>query len=204
MRRLKKLKAYNGLKTRGHTLYRIAGINAETMLVREVGTGKETWMTQTHVLQCLLTKTLKLVNLAEHKPAVTMEPVYLSDVEISAQAGHHVDQDQAPVAPQYDNLLNPVPESKDPEIVAPETDKSAWGHIDYNGRPESAERAKERVRLEAIHGQIWSTEELTRDFEVKGFGAPFVVVVRRSDGIRGSMEFQHVPRFYWGFTPTGS
>jgi len=192
MRRLKKLKAYNGLKTRGHTLYRIAGINAETMLVREVGTGKETWMTQTHVLQCLLTKTLKLVNLAEHKPAVTMEPVYLSDVEISAQAGHHVDQDQAPVAPQYDNLLNPVPESKDPEIVAPETSQMPLAY------------AKERVRLEAIHGQIWSTEELTRDFEVKGFGAPFVVVVRRSDGIRGSMEFQHVPRFYWGFTPTGS
>lgn len=57
----------------------------------------------------------------------------------------------------------------------------------------------ERESLEAQHGQVWSTEELTQDFAVEGFLAPFVVVRRKSDGARGSMCFQHYPRFYWGF-----
>ena len=56
-----------------------------------------------------------------------------------------------------------------------------------------------REALEAQHGQVWSTDELTRDFEVLGFLAPYVVVRRRSDGRKGSLEFQHRPRFYFGF-----
>lgn len=59
--------------------------------------------------------------------------------------------------------------------------------------------AGEREQLEAIHGQVWDTAELTRDFMVNGFSAPFVVVTRNSDGKRGSLTFQHHPRFYWGF-----
>jgi hypothetical protein len=45
----------------------------------------------------------------------------------------------------------------------------------------------------------WSTEEMTRDFEVVGFMAPFVVVRRRSDGVKGSLEFRHQPRIYFNF-----
>lgn len=56
-----------------------------------------------------------------------------------------------------------------------------------------------REALEAKYGQVWDTQELSRDFEVQGFLAPFITVVRRSDGQRGSMLFQHYPRFYWGF-----
>jgi len=56
-----------------------------------------------------------------------------------------------------------------------------------------------RKELEARHGQVWSTEEVRRDFEVIGFGAPLVVVRRRSDSRKGSLFFQHNPRFYWGF-----
>jgi len=59
----------------------------------------------------------------------------------------------------------------------------------------------ERQPLEGLHGQVWDTEELTRDFEVLGFLAPFVVVRRRSDGVKGSLEFQHDPRFYFSFAP---
>ena len=25
------------------------------------------------------------------------------------------------------------------------------------------------------------------------------IVTRKSDGVVGSLEFQHMPRFYWGF-----
>lgn len=58
-----------------------------------------------------------------------------------------------------------------------------------------------REALEKEHGQVWDINELGRDFEVIGFGAPFVVVKRKSDGQVGSLEFQHSPRFYYGFTP---
>jgi hypothetical protein len=55
--------------------------------------------------------------------------------------------------------------------------------------------------LEKEHGQVWDTEELSRDFEVTGFMAPFVVVMRKSDGVIGSLMFRHSPRLYFGFTP---
>ena len=56
-----------------------------------------------------------------------------------------------------------------------------------------------REALEAKHGQVWDSEQLRADFEVLGFMAPFVVVRRKADGARGSLTFQHDPRFYYGF-----
>lgn len=58
-----------------------------------------------------------------------------------------------------------------------------------------------REALEAEHGQVWDTDELRRDFEVVGFAAPLIVVRRKADGVKGSLEFQHQPRFYFGWQP---
>ena len=58
-----------------------------------------------------------------------------------------------------------------------------------------------REALEAQYGQVWNSEELSRDFEAIGFMAPFIVVRRKCDGVKGSLEFQHAPRFYFGFRP---
>ena len=58
-----------------------------------------------------------------------------------------------------------------------------------------------RQYLEAQNGQVWDTTELQRDFEALGFLAPLIVVRRRSDGVKGSLMFQHNPRFYFGFQP---
>jgi hypothetical protein len=58
-----------------------------------------------------------------------------------------------------------------------------------------------REYLEAKHGQVWDTSELSRDFEVLGFMAPLIVVVRKSDLQKGSLCFQHNPRFYFSFEP---
>ncbi len=55
--------------------------------------------------------------------------------------------------------------------------------------------------LAAEQGQTWDTAALQRDFEVLGFAAPFCVVRRRSDGKRGSLEFTHSPRVYFGWKP---
>lgn len=59
-----------------------------------------------------------------------------------------------------------------------------------------------REELEEQHGTVWDVDELRRDFEVVGFGAPLVVVKRRSDGLEGTLWFQHEPRYYWGFEPS--
>lgn len=58
-----------------------------------------------------------------------------------------------------------------------------------------------RAVLEAKYGQVWDTSELSTDFEVLGFMAPLVAVRRKSDGKKGSLEFQHRPRFYFNFQP---
>jgi hypothetical protein len=53
--------------------------------------------------------------------------------------------------------------------------------------------------MENTTEQTWTTEELQRDFEVIGFAAPFVVVIRRADNVKGSLEFSGRPRKYYGF-----
>lgn len=60
--------------------------------------------------------------------------------------------------------------------------------------------AADRQRLEAKYGQVWSTEQLRRDFDVIDFLAPFVRVIRKSDKVKGMLEFQHDLRFYFAFT----
>ena len=52
-----------------------------------------------------------------------------------------------------------------------------------------------------IEGVTFTTEQLREQFEVLGFAAPFVVVNRKCDGIRGSLMFRHHPRVYFGFEP---
>ena len=56
-----------------------------------------------------------------------------------------------------------------------------------------------RRALEAEHGQVWDTKEMQEEFDVTGFLAPYVVVCRKSDGVVGSLKFQHAPRFYFDF-----
>lgn len=57
-----------------------------------------------------------------------------------------------------------------------------------------------REHLEKVYGQVWTTSELSVDFEVLGFLAPFVVVQRKSDKKKGSLMFQHSPRFYFSWS----
>ena len=57
----------------------------------------------------------------------------------------------------------------------------------------------DRPVLERCYGQVWDPVELRRDFTPIGYMAPFVVVRRNTDGVRGSLEFQHQPRFYFNW-----
>lgn len=60
--------------------------------------------------------------------------------------------------------------------------------------------AAERDVLEKEYGQVWDTAQLATDFDVLGFAAPLVVVRRKSDGAQGSLLFQHMPRYYFGWS----
>ncbi len=55
--------------------------------------------------------------------------------------------------------------------------------------------------LAADSGRKWTTTQLTEEFDVLGFAAPFVTVQRRSDGQLGSLEFTNSPRVYFSFVP---
>ena len=61
------------------------------------------------------------------------------------------------------------------------------------------ENPRSREQLEECHGQVWDTKQLTDDFQLQSFLAPLVYVRRSSDGIVGSMVFQHSPRYYFKF-----
>lgn len=58
-----------------------------------------------------------------------------------------------------------------------------------------------REYLEAKHGAVYDTSELQSEFSVLGFMAPYVIVKRLSDGVKGSLLFQNSPRLYYGFSP---
>jgi hypothetical protein len=58
-----------------------------------------------------------------------------------------------------------------------------------------------REALQQTYGKVWDTDQLRAEFEVIGFLAPVVVVRRRSDGVKGSLEFQRNPRYYFSFQP---
>lgn len=64
---------------------------------------------------------------------------------------------------------------------------------------EQQEKIAERKRLQERWGDVWNTQEAQEAFVIQGFGSPFVSVTRKSDGTRGSLEFQHMPRFYFNF-----
>ena len=56
-----------------------------------------------------------------------------------------------------------------------------------------------REDMEALYGEVWDTTELQQDFHVKSFFAPLVIVERKSDGQKGTLDFIHRPRFYYNF-----
>lgn len=48
---------------------------------------------------------------------------------------------------------------------------------------------------------VWNTAEVQCKFEITGFLAPFCMARRKSDNVKGTLEFCHSPRFYFDFRP---
>ena len=56
-----------------------------------------------------------------------------------------------------------------------------------------------REALEAEYGQVWDISQMQKEFTALSFLAPMIIVRRKSDGQKGSLTFQHDPRFYFDF-----
>ena len=61
----------------------------------------------------------------------------------------------------------------------------------------------DRALLEERWGKdnVWDTHELMEHFEVKGFMAPYCLVIKKLTGEKGSVMFQHSPRLYFHWEP---
>lgn len=98
--------------------------------------------------------------------------------------------------------LRPKPVSQWPpitELIEPREENRRKRLAVINSAVESQDAIAERQRLESRFGQTEDTAQLSDDFEVLGFMAPYVVVRRKSDGRKGNLEFQHTTRFYFNF-----
>lgn len=47
-----------------------------------------------------------------------------------------------------------------------------------------------------------TTDEMLAEYEVLGFALGFCIVQRKSDGVKGTLDFDHAPRRYYNFVPT--
>jgi len=71
---------------------------------------------------------------------------------------------------------------------------------DYISNPlDSQEIIKFRKELEEKVGTVYNTTEMREAFEPVGFAAPYVVVINKMTQEKGTLEFTHMPRFYFGF-----
>jgi hypothetical protein len=66
-------------------------------------------------------------------------------------------------------------------------------------REEINAHPRSRDELEADYGSVWNSVEMGREFRVELFLAPLVIVRRKRDRAKGSLLFQHSPRFYFRF-----
>lgn len=57
----------------------------------------------------------------------------------------------------------------------------------------------ERESLEEKYGMVWNTQQLSMEFEVMSFMAPFAMVKHRVTNAVGLLTFQHDPRYYFDF-----
>ena len=55
--------------------------------------------------------------------------------------------------------------------------------------------------MENLESKKWDTKQLQEDFYVLSFLAPFVTVIHKETGDKGTLEFSTSPRLYFNFMP---
>lgn len=60
-------------------------------------------------------------------------------------------------------------------------------------------KPKTREELTKDFGNVYDCEDIHTAYEIIGFAAPFVYVKEKANGKKGTLIFQHNPRFYYSF-----
>ena len=63
---------------------------------------------------------------------------------------------------------------------------------------------KSKEELEALHGRVWSQQEIAAEFIITGIVDLTVIVRRKADDVVGSLDYQNDPRLYYNFRPMQS
>ena len=71
---------------------------------------------------------------------------------------------------------------------------------DYGQQVDENEKIARKQLADQGHTEVMSTAQAQERYRFLSFGAPFVDVERKSDGVRGYLQFTHSPRLYFGFT----
>lgn len=56
-----------------------------------------------------------------------------------------------------------------------------------------------KTDLQKEYIEVMDTDEMQEKYKVVGFGGGYVVVIRKEDNKKGSLNFTHMPRFYYDF-----
>ncbi|NDD52263.1 hypothetical protein EBZ39_00025 [bacterium] len=56
-----------------------------------------------------------------------------------------------------------------------------------------------RAKLEGLEPNVWTSEEFSKKFDVQNIHPPYVDVIRKEDGVAGTVMFIDRPRFYFTF-----
>lgn len=70
-----------------------------------------------------------------------------------------------------------------------------------NGPSRGDAGPRSREELEALHGRVWSQEELEEEFTVTAIIDINVIARRKADDQVGTLLFQNAPRYYFGWQP---
>lgn len=70
-----------------------------------------------------------------------------------------------------------------------------------NSKPRNREQLQLELSELMNNDTVFDAIEVSRNFEILAFKAPFAIAVNKETGERGSLLFQDTPRFYFGFDP---
>ncbi len=60
---------------------------------------------------------------------------------------------------------------------------------------------KRKPKPEPPKGQVWTSEQFGQEFEILGLMISPTIVRRKSDGMRGTIQFHGDPRIFFDFRP---
>lgn len=95
--------------------------------------------------------------------------------------------------------------NNEPETITVSADGPAQTIIDVlHDQYNTLDSGEVRARLEPLEPDVWNSEEFARIFDVASINAPYVDVIRKQDGITGTVMFIDSPRFYFTFNAGNS